>query len=96
MLTKFYNGITYRVMFLVAYFGFFRLASLIPNSVKTFDKSRYPVFGDVIWGPPGVYLILTCAKNMQSSGDYQVVQLPNLDNQIICPVTALKALITKF
>ena len=33
---------------------------------------------------------------MQTSGDYQVVQLPKLDNHNICPVTALKAMIAKF
>ena len=81
---------------MVAYFGFFRLASLVPNSVKSFDKTRYPVSEDVIWGPRGFHLILTCAKNMQTSGEYQVVQLPKLDNYNICPVTALKAMIAKF
>ena len=96
ILGKFQNGVTYRALFLVAYFGFFKLASLVPNSVKNFDKTRYPVFGDVIWGFPGVHLILTCAKNMQTSGDYQVVQLPKLHNQNICPVTALRAMIAKF
>ena len=95
-LSNFYNGVTYRALFLMAYFGFFRLASLVPNSVKSFDETRYPVFGDVIWGPPGFHLILTCAKNMQTSGDYQVVQLPKLDNYHICPVAALKAMIAKF
>ena len=45
---KFHYGVTYRAIFLVAYFGFFRLASSVPNMVKTFDKTRYPVFGDVI------------------------------------------------
>ena len=95
-LTQFTNGITYKALFLVAYFGFFRLASLVPNSVKKFDKTRYPVFGDIIWGSPGVHLILNCAKNMQTSGDYQVVQLPKLDNYHICPVTVLKAMISQF
>ena len=33
MLSKFHNGVTYRAFLLVAYFGFFRLASLVPNSV---------------------------------------------------------------
>ena len=93
---KFHNGITYRALFLVAYFGFFRLASLVPNTVKTFDKIRFPVFVDVIWGPLCVHVILSCVKNMHKSGDYQVVQLPKLNNQIICPVTALKTLISKF
>ena len=85
-LTKFQNGITYRALFLVAYFGFFRLASLVPNSMKSFDKTRYPVFRDIVWGSPGASF----------DGDYQVVQLPKLDNYHICPVTALKAMIAKF
>ena len=33
---------------------------------------------------------------MQTSGNYQVLQLPKLNNETICPVTALKELTTKF
>ena len=87
------NGQVYKTVVLVAFFGFFRLASLLPNSAKEFQKTRYLTLGDVIWGKPGVHLVITCAKNMQTSGQYQVVQLPLLSNSILCPVQAIRSLI---
>ena len=41
VMQKYYNGVTYRALFLVAYFGFFWLASLLPSTTGTFDKTRY-------------------------------------------------------
>ena len=93
MVEPFKNGQVYKTLFLVAFFGFFRLASLLPNSVKELKKTRYLTLGDVIWGKPGVHLVITCAKNMQASGQYQVVQLPRLSNSILCHVRAIKTMI---
>ena len=45
---------------------------------------------DIVWGKPGVHIIVTCAKNMQGAGQYHVVQLPELKNTLLCPVLALK------
>ena len=86
-------GQVYKTVFLVAFFGFFCLAWLLPNSAKEFDRTRYLTLGDVIWGKPGVHLVITCAKNIQALGQYQVVQLPLLYNSILCPVQAIKSLI---
>ena len=36
---------------------------------------------------------MTCAKNMQNSGDMHVFQLPLLSSSILCPVTALKDIV---
>ena len=90
---KYYNGITYKALFLTAYFGFFRLAPLLPSSIGLFDKTRYPIVEDVIWSKPGAHIIITCAKNMQKSGQHQVVQLPELSNPLICPVLALRKML---
>ena len=92
---KYYNGVTYKALFLVAYFGFFRLASLLPPTTGSFDRTRYLTVNDVVWGKPGAHIIITCAKNMQNSGQYHVVQLPELKNVLICPVLALKNMLKK-
>ena len=92
---KCYNGVTYKALFLMAYFGFFRLASLVPPTTGSFDKTRYFTVNDVVWGQPGAHIIVTCAKNMQNSGQYHVVQLPQLKNVLICPVLALKNMLKK-
>ena len=90
---RFTNAEVYRALFLVSFFGFFRLASLVSNLSAEFDVTRFPVLGDVIWGAPGAHIVMTCSKTMQKAGAMQVVQLPQLLDSILCPVKALKVMI---
>ena len=69
---RFTNSATY--VTLVSFFGFFRLSSLCPDSLSGFDRTRFPVLGDVIWGPPRAHILITCSKTMQKSGAIHVVQ----------------------
>ena len=64
---KLHNGQAFAALFLTSFFGFFRLASLVPVSIQRFDKTRFPVVGDLIWGSPGVHIIMTCAKKYANS-----------------------------
>ena len=50
---RFTNSATYVALCLASFFGFFRLSSLCPDSLSGFDRTSFPVLGDVIWGPPG-------------------------------------------
>ena len=79
-------------MFLVSFFGFFRLASLVPTCSSDFDLTRFPVLGDVIWGPLGAHIVMICSKTMQNAGAMHVVQLPRLPNSVLS-VTALRNMI---
>ena len=47
---KYHNGCVFKALFLVAFYGFFRLASLLPPAAAMFDRTRFPVVGDLIWG----------------------------------------------
>ena len=70
------------------FFGFFRLGSLCPDNLSGFDRTRFPVLGDDIWGPPGAHILITCSKTMQKS-----FKLPLLKDSILCPVMTLKEMI---
>ena len=61
------NGPTYRAIFLFAFFTFTRLASLVPNSVRTFDGAKLPLVKDIIWAKPGGQFIIKSAKKHASS-----------------------------
>ena len=87
---KLHNGQVVAAIFLTSFLKIFRLASLVPSSVQQFDKTRFPVVGDLIWGSPGVHIIMTCAKNMQTAGKVQVVQLPRLQKRQIIPCPSTK------
>ena len=64
----------------------------MPASVQQFDKTKFPVIGDLIWGSPGIHIIMTCAKNMQTAGKVQV-QLPRLQNSKLCSVQTLQTML---
>ena len=80
-------------LYLLSFFGFFRLASLVPPSIGAFDDSRFPLVQDLVWAKPGLHFILKCSKTMQALGQFKVVQIPKLPGSSLCPVTALQKLI---
>ena len=87
-------GFLYKAIFLMAYFGFLRLSNMAPSSSSAFDPSRHFLVGDVIFGSPGAHIIVKWAKAMQHANKHQVVQLPLLSPSPLCPVSALKSLIS--
>ena len=66
------NGPTYRAIFF-AFFTFTRLASLVPNSARKFDRMRLPFVKDIIWAKPGAQFILKSAKNMQAADAFRIL-----------------------
>ena len=81
-------GFVFAALFATAFLGFFRLSTLLPPKVSEFEKTRFPIQNDIVWGAPGVHI--TCSKTMQASNQAKVVQLPNLKGHNFCPVQALK------
>ena len=93
IVSQYEDGIVFQALFSLAFFGFFRLVSLVPAYVNGFDSSRFPLVLDVVWAPPGVQMILKHAKDMQSSNEFRIVYIPRLSNVKICPVKALQVMI---
>ena len=88
------NERVYKAVMLMGFFGFYRLSSLVPPSKAAFSPSRFPTHGDVIWGAPSAHIVTKCTKSMQTSGHSQIVQLPALREELICPVAALRGLVS--
>ena len=87
------NGLVYRAIFLLAYFGFFRLSNLVSKSQAAFDVTRQLTIGDVIFGHPGAHILLKWHKAMQASQALKVIQIPQLQDPYLCPVRALRVLL---
>ena len=51
------DGPVLRALLVLGFFGFYRLATLDPNSVADFSKARFPTHDDVIWGAPVAHMI---------------------------------------
>ena len=82
----------YRAIFLTAFYGFLRMSNCAPHAGRLFDLFKHFLRQDAIFQPPGVHLILKWTKTMQDKS-YDVVQLPFIDNILLCPVMALQALL---
>ena len=84
----------YKAVMLLGSVGFYRLSTLVPSSVAPFSSGGFPTHGDIIWGPLGAHLVFKCTKSMQVSGQVQVSQIPQLQDQLICPVATLKRIVS--
>ena len=85
----------YKAIFLMGFFGFYRLSTLVPSAKAGFSPSRFLMHGDIIWAPPGAHVITKCSKSMQISGQSHIVQLSELSDARICPVRALKKIVSR-
>ena len=82
----------FRAIFLIGFFGFFRLSNLAPHSILTFDPSRHLTGHDLFFTKKLVKVLIKWSKMLQDRDRVQVVSLPKIANRIICPYRALKAL----
>ena len=57
-----YMGEVYKIVFLIAFFGFFRLSDLCPHSCNTFDFTRHLAGGDIFWDDHSLKLLVKCSK----------------------------------
>ena len=84
------NAITFKAIFLTAFFGFFRLSNLVPHASSDFDPSKHFTGGDVFFGKSQAKMLLKWSKTLQNNDQVRVITLPRLKGQIICPYEALK------
>ena len=50
-------------LYLMGYFGFFRLSTLVPPNLATFEQIRYVTNGDIIWRYPGAHVSISGASS---------------------------------
>ena len=92
------DPILFRAIFLTAFYGFLRMSNLAPHSARAFDPSKHFLRQDIFFGPPppppGAHLLLKWTKTLQDHRAHHIIQLPAIDSHFLCPVRALKALLT--
>ena len=62
----FENTLTYRVAFLVAFYGMLRISNIAPPFSKAFDPKKHLLCRDIQFKHPGIHLHLKWAKNIQA------------------------------
>ena len=69
------NVVVFKAIYLLAFLGFFRLAS---SHAKFFNATRFPLVKDIVWTTDGFKVILKCAKNMQNSDEFKIIHILKL------------------
>ena len=80
-------------LYLLAYFSFLRLSSILPHSLTTFDRTRHLCIGDIIFSDQGAVIVVKWTKTLQDRCKVASVSLPNLGASVLCPIAALKLLL---
>ena len=86
----------YRVILLTAVYGFLGLSNLAPHSSSKFDHKRHLLRQDRFFLRPGVHFLIKWTKTLQDhNSPHHHIHLPEIENIFLCPIRALKALISR-
>ena len=91
-----YMGPIFKAVFLVAFFGFFRLSDLAPHSFSSFDISRHLAAGDIFFSKKFVKILVKWTKTLQTHDQIKIISLPKLGKSPLCPYRALKAVLAMY
>ena len=83
----------FKVLYLLAYFSFLRLSSILPHSLAIFDKTRHLCVGDIIFSQQNAVAVVKWTKTLQDRCKVASVSLPNLGASLLCPIAALKKML---
>ena len=85
------SRVVYRAVFLKGVFAFLRLTNLAPQAIAGFDPTRHLTGEDNIFTKKFVKVFIKWGKTMQDRDQVQCVTLPKLQQPLICPYRAVKA-----
>ena len=67
--------------------------NIAPHSRVKFDPGRHLLRQNIIFASPGAHILLKWSKTIQKRAAHQFVQIPQLPNPDLCPVSALQSLL---
>ena len=91
---SFDNPFTYRLAFLLGFYGFLRISNVAPPFTKSFSVHKHFQRQDVVLAPPGVHLNLKWAKNIQAPERTHTIKLPAVQDPLLCPTQSVTTLLT--
>ena len=87
-------GQTYKTAYLLGFFGFLRLANLVPHSRADFSIIRHLTRGDIFFSENHAVVLIKWSKTIRSKDTVRLIRVPKL-NSVICPFSALKIMLAK-
>ena len=86
----------YKALYLLAFFGFFRISNLVPISTWSFHIGKQLCRGDVLVEQNQAIVIVKWSKTLQSINKGTYVIIPRLSNSVLCPVKALEMMFIEY
>ena len=87
------DPLLFRAIFLTAFFAFFRMSNMAPHSRFKFDPNKHILRQDVLFHQPGAHILMKWTKTLQDNKSHHFVQIPALQNKVLCPVRAIQQLL---
>ena len=87
------DPLLFRAIFLTAFFAFFRMSNMAPHSRFKFDPNKHILRQDVLFHHPGAHILIKWTKTLQDNKSHHFVQIPALQNKVLCPVRAIQQLL---
>ena len=88
--SRFEHPLLYKALYLLAFFGFFRISNLVPESKNNFNVMKQLCRGDIIYDGGRAIVVVKWSKTIQSSAKGTFIVIPCLHPHPLCPVTALQ------
>ena len=86
----------FKALYLLAFFGFFRILNLVPISILSFHIGKQLCRGDVLFEQNQAVIIVKWSKTLQTINIGTYVIIPRLSNNVLCPVKALEMMFTEY
>ena len=88
-----YMGHIFKAAILMSFFSFVKISNLVPHSISSYNPLKQLSRGDLIFAPPGINLIITWSKTLQTRDKIKVLKIPSLGSSTLCLVTAKRKLL---
>ena len=90
----FNDPLTYRVAFLLGFYGFLRISNVAPPFSKSFSSQKHFLLSCLPPPPPpGIHLNIKWAKNIQAPEKVHTVKLPRVRDPVLCPTQSISQLL---
>ena len=86
----------YQALYLLAFFGFFRISNLVPVSKSSFHIGKHLCRGDILFEHTQAVVIVKWSKTLQTINKGTYVIIPRLPHNVLCPVKALEVMFHQF
>ena len=83
-------------IYLLAFFGFFRISNRVPSSKLSFNKKFHLCRGDVIFHGDTAIVLVKWSKTLQNPDQGSYIIIPNLGRSPLCPVSAIQTMIKNY